>query len=286
MTVTLTSEVTLASLTGVWKRRSIAWPDGRKDTSTSVYWLQGARHYADLRIPANRPSFDGTDSLASCSTEQKQWLARQEGFAGVLRPVEGAWQWVRELDYQPSSGKRDIGELTYSDDACSVMLEEGVDEPYTEVWERLDPAESTKGQALVLRLQSQAAGYEPRARGGCLIVVGEHFLLAIDHRDPLPPASSLSRLANATTTDTNAVRWLDMEISHGICDGRMNQWRITDSTLPWREGQPLFPEKVFSINSQARSVIERDAISKAAERTWLIEEPEPEALKIFRSFWL
>jgi hypothetical protein len=54
----------IESLVGAWIRRSIRWPDGREDKTTRVWWLQGLPDYGDVRIPAQRPSFDGVTSLA------------------------------------------------------------------------------------------------------------------------------------------------------------------------------------------------------------------------------
>src|SRR5271170_6935380 len=93
--------VDFQSLVGVWTRRSIRWPDGRQDTTTRVFWLQGQPDYADIRIPHPRPSFSGATSLADCTAAQKDWLAEQHGFAGTLQNRDGDWLWARELDYQP-----------------------------------------------------------------------------------------------------------------------------------------------------------------------------------------
>ena len=49
----------LRDVCGLWRRTLIAWPDGRTDAETEVFWLQGPRHYADLRVPAGRPPCAG-----------------------------------------------------------------------------------------------------------------------------------------------------------------------------------------------------------------------------------
>jgi hypothetical protein len=69
---------------GVWQRTLLETPDMR-DTSTTVFWLQTAHWHADIRIPAHRPDFSGAARLANCSPRQLEWLAGQQGFAGVTQ---------------------------------------------------------------------------------------------------------------------------------------------------------------------------------------------------------
>jgi hypothetical protein len=86
-----------------------------------------------------------------------------------------------------------------------------VDEPYTEVWERIDDGSSTNGEAFVARLKG--AG-----ETGLLIAVGGHFLFAVGRSD-------------------------FVEISHGERRGALMDWTVADSTIPWREGKRLFDGK-------------------------------------------
>ncbi len=139
--------------------------------------------------------------------------------------------WNREIDYQPRAGKRDIGRLIFTDLHKRMMIEEGVDEPYTEVWERIDDAVSTGGQAFVMRMKN----------AGILVAVGGHFILAVD-------------VANA-----------GVEISHGTRRGSIGEWIVAESTLPWREGCPLFGDSKPVVRWKEREVIE--------SRSWEIVEP-------------
>jgi hypothetical protein len=43
-------------LRGLWRRRSIEWPDGRPDDTTIVYWLQTESAFADIRSAKARRS--------------------------------------------------------------------------------------------------------------------------------------------------------------------------------------------------------------------------------------
>ncbi len=198
------------SLVGVWTRRSIRWLDGREDSLTRVFWVQGRGCYGDIRIPVGRPSFVGIGSLVDCGAVQREWLAKQEGFAGELVSADDGWIWRREIDYRPT-GKRDIGRLMFMDESRRMMIEEGVDEPYTEIWERIDDGSSTNGEAFVAR-------WKDTGGTGLLVAVGGHFLFAM----------SCSYC---------------VEISHGVRSGALSEWTVADSTIPWREGKRLFDGK-------------------------------------------
>lgn len=242
--------VDLPSLIGVWTRRAIKWPDGREDQTTRVIWLQGQSCFADIRIPVGRPIFAGVQSLLDCDIPQQTWLGSQAGFAGVLEPHQDAWLWKRELDFRPPSGKRDIGRLIYQDASRRMMIEEGVDEPYTEIWERIDDAASTAGGSFAMR-------YADKSGRGFFIAVGENFLLARDHRT-LPAAG---------------LQLVNCELSHGIRKGPLHEWTIANSTFPWREGQRAFAGAGLRLDWTAR------VLHEGSSRIWTILEPASGSLE-------
>jgi hypothetical protein len=57
--------VTLNDLPGVWRRSLLAWPDGTRDTTTTVLWVQGPTLYADLRqgVPHEGAARQGAEAL-------------------------------------------------------------------------------------------------------------------------------------------------------------------------------------------------------------------------------
>ena len=226
--------VSLASLAGTWRRRWLRRPGERVDASTHVWWVQSHRQYGDLRIPRGRPSFEGVHSLSQCSREQLLWLATQEGFAGELTESGGVFHWWRDVDVQPFTGRRDVGRLAYNDPEQTLMTEVGVDDSYSELWERAARPLHDAPAPIVTRLQSATSH-------GWFLGVANDFLLAVDHRPPLPPAGSLAELVTASPPHA-AVKWLNVEVSYGRRDhdeGRNGT--ILASTLPWREGQLAFP---------------------------------------------
>ena len=226
--------MTLASLTGTWRRRWIRRPGAPEDATTRVWWVQATRYYGDLRLPRHRPAFNSVRSLAQCTRDQIEWLATQEGFAGELTKSRGVFHWWRDVDFQPFNGRRDVGRLTYDNRDQTLMTEVGAEEPHTELWERSAESPADVPPVLVTRLE------RPGGRGW-FVGVGGEFVLAFDRRPALPAAASLAALvAGATLRDS--ARWLDMEVSFGRRDrdeGRNGT--IIASTLPWREGELAFP---------------------------------------------
>jgi hypothetical protein len=93
----------VADLRGLWRRSLLESPDGRRDTTTQVRWLQGVRLFADLRqLPAaaglSRARCWNDLSLRDCTL-----MAQREGFAGSLACEGRFFQWARHIDFQPTS---------------------------------------------------------------------------------------------------------------------------------------------------------------------------------------
>src|SRR5271156_3755890 len=105
----------VGDLKGLWRRSRIAWPDGRRDTTTQVLWLQGLSAFGDLRRPVPAPDFSHARSLNDLSRQDCSWLATQQGFAGYLTIVGRYFEWRRLIDYQPDSLRADAGSLRWED---------------------------------------------------------------------------------------------------------------------------------------------------------------------------
>ncbi|MBF7728767.1 hypothetical protein [Pseudomonas sp. N040] len=197
---------------GVWQRTLLTTGAGLRDCTTQVYWLQTARLFADLRIP--RPAPRTPDELAS-----------QGGFAGISEVSGAHCQWHRAIDFQPPSGRADIGRMHF--ERPDYLLEDGLDGSYHEVWERLpDSLGRNWGQWL------QAAD----GRQGCLLLAGDYFLFAAGRTLALPHADSLQALLAQAS---GPAPLLDFELSFGRHRHGRQPWRIELSTLPGRAGQAL-----------------------------------------------
>lgn len=209
-----------ARYVGLWRRRLLETPDGGRDTETQVMWLQTDALYADLRVPAHRPDFTGARSLADCNAGQRAWLARQQGFAGILRVDGDTCTWERALDFQPPPASPDAGRMAFDG---SLLIEHGIHAPYLEEWQRVQAAGD---DVLALRLVKQASDGHAGACTGVLVALKDFFLYVLDRRPvPAPPLSSPN---------------LELEISLGLRRGGDRPWQIVLSTQPWREREAVF----------------------------------------------
>ncbi|WP_298224753.1 hypothetical protein [Acidocella sp.] len=209
---------------GLWRRSLLALPDGSSDDTTHVTWLQGPSLFADLRQPTQRPACCLVQSLGGLSPEACRWLATQAGFAGTFQIQSGIADWRREIDFQPLAALPDSGELEWHGD---ILVERGIHAPYFEHWH-------VSGEVLApcfaFRLQSSEDG-----RGAILVRSGPFFMLARDRAPGTVLMQASLSACIAIAPDLASMRaLLDCEISFGRADAG---WKITHSTLPWREGR-------------------------------------------------
>jgi hypothetical protein len=244
--------IEVEDLAGLWARSLLAFPDGRRDTATRVAWLQGPALYADLRQPPDMPDFSHAAGLNDLTAADCGLLARQHGFAGILRPDGDCVEWVREIDFQPPGPVKDIGRLRWEGD---VLIEQGRDVEYLEHWHRDAALRSTP------RAGWRLMGADGRI--GCLIAVAAHFIMVRDRACALPAAASLG---GCLTDDINAARaMVDCEISFGAIDG--DDWLIAASTLPFRVGDRLCP---LAQGEGGIALSGRDAAGAPVMRGWRI----------------
>lgn len=168
----MSGAVSPADLPGVWERELIERPDGSRDETTRVYWLQGRALFADIRLPAGDP------------------VSTPEGFAGrtVLTPAPAALrcEWRREIDWSPG-GPADIGLLSWTapgPDGAPRMREDGAEAPYYEIWRKTaspGPGDAVwsltteTGQAIAARFGARQliAAATPTGAGLSLSIAGE-----------------------------------------------------------------------------------------------------------------
>ena len=245
----------IAEMAGLWRRSLIAWPDGRRDTTTSVSWLQGEAAYIDLRQPADRPAFAGVAALADLDADGVAWLARQEGFAGTF-VFDGTWfEWQREIDFQPQALYSDAGSLRYEED---YMVEEGRDVPYIEHWHR----DSRPG--MTVAAASLASDEGPAA----LLRVGDLFMYARGRATALDGGRHLTEHVAGAASLAQAREMIDCEISLGLI--RDGAWIIQRSTLPYRECLNLAPK----VRSSRLEIRETDAAGKTFARSFHLDKVE------------
>jgi hypothetical protein len=212
---------------GVWKRTLLRAP-GVEDSSSQVYWLQTRSWHADVRVPAGRPACTGARNLHDLGRADLLALANQQGFSGVTVVEGDICRWLRQHDYQPPTGRNDIGRMVF--DTPDRMFEYGVDAEYFEVWERLA---GSSGHARALLGSGDPVVWWLEAGDFCMRVR--------PRARALPQAPSLAALGGKM--DDDALRAaLDFEISFG-CRLPDGGWRATLSTLPWLAGSELIAEQ-------------------------------------------
>jgi len=216
-------------LRGLWRREVMIAPDGTRDTTTEVFWLQSESLFADLRVPADRPG--GGNGFSHYSDRELAQLARMSGFGGVLEVEGGVCRWRHELDYQPPGGAADEARYTLDGD---ILVETGIHANYEEVWRRETPLGA---RFAAFRLAEDA---ERPGREGIFVVVGDYFLVIESRPSVLPEGASLTVLVEgdlAAGSRDLAMSRLDMRIAHGCAGGG---WPVLRSTFPWLEGVGLF----------------------------------------------
>ncbi len=256
----------IEDLTGLWTRSLLEFPDGQRDTTTSVAWLQAGTRYADLRQPPGLPGFSHAAGLNDLSAEDCAQLATQAGFAGVLRAVGDCVEWVRKIDFQPPGPVKDIGRLFWQGD---ILVETGRDVEYLEHWHR--DADVLAGNFLALDLLAEEDG-----RVGYLVVAGGHFIYARDRAAALPPGRNLAECIAAAPDLAAARDMLDCEISFGQAGGA---WTVIRSTHPFRTGDCLAPV----LEADRLIIATRNSTGKPNPRRWRITAAEGDQRMLDRS---
>jgi hypothetical protein len=224
---------------GRWQRRLLAVPGLPTDATTEVIWLQSGHLYADLRLPAGRPSFAGVASLAECTSAQLDWLTTQQGFAGSLEVYGDLYAWRRDIDFQPPPAVPDVGRMRQ---AADCIVETGVHAEYVEEWVHTPASahELAAARLLVAGEPGEAAWWP-----GLVVTVGDECLIALGRRTQPADLPALFAAAFAAR-ETDALRAaLDCEISLARRDWNAECWRIASSTLPFREGLELAADETL-----------------------------------------
>ena len=219
---------------GVWRRSLLENKQG-KDDSSLVLWMQTQHRHVDIRIPALRPNYPQYASLEDFTTNELLMLATQQGFYGITHVQRDICRWQREVDFQPDSGTRDIGEIGFQFDMSgnpNVMLETGIDDDYFEIWHKnkdshLSPTDKT----------TTGKNRHGEERTAYMLTAGNQVAFARP-RDVVVPASIslLAAIKEHQPSREMLLDWLDCEISFGEKIDNQH-WKICYSTHPFREGQ-------------------------------------------------
>ncbi|BCM24607.1 hypothetical protein [Methyloradius palustris] len=216
---------------GMW-RRTLLEQAGVIDTSTLVLVIQTEQYHADIRIPSDRPDFKDVKYLADCASEQLRWLATQQGFTGITEINGDISQWLRDHDYQPSNGQRDIGEMTFESE--DVIVEIGIEAEYREIWQKIKDSQFNLSVSHIAGVDRH--GYELPAR---LFTAGKQFAYVRPRSTVLPKSASfLEAIDTVKPSRELLLDWLDFEISFGEIQDK-GFGKILHSTLPFREQEMM-----------------------------------------------
>lgn len=248
----------LSEMPGMWRRSLIIQPDGSRDSSTQVRWLQGGSLFVDLRQGAALPDFLHLRCLNDLTPEDCALLALQEGFAGRFGFDGECFEWLRLIDFQPTGAVADAGQLWWEEE---ILIETGRDVPYVEHWLR-DPTVVTRPLAALL-LREPQTGVTALA-----LQVGTVFMFARDRPLALPRGQSLAQCVAGAASLADARALLDCEITLGSAGAGGNL--ILASTHPWRVAERF---ELSCDGSSARSV-DMDPAGNVLHRCWELLEAE------------
>lgn len=211
---------------GLW-RRHVLETAGQTDCRTTVYWLQTASLYADVRIPVDRGR---RGRLARMTHAGLRALTRQQGFAGALDVDGDVLTWQRWVDYQPH-GAPDVGRVHFDG---QLLIEHGEHSVYREEWQRVQAAGE---DFLALVLEDERDPNRCRIeRAGVLVALEGYFMIALARPEPLPVMKDLLALIDSEAYTLDAKRrFMNCAIELGIRHD-YGRWELQLSTLPHHEG--------------------------------------------------
>lgn len=218
---------------GVWQRELLETVIA-KDDSSLVLWMQTQQYHIDIRIPANRQQMPKVDKLENYTNEELLQLATQQGFAGITQVTSSTatrsdvCQWHREIDFQPQTNARDIGNMVFT--GTNTLIETGIDEAYLEVWRRLENSQNPYSFKHIIGKNRHGADTP-----AYLMQAGNWVAYARPRQVALPKCLSLlNAIQTYQPQREQLLDWLDMEISFGeMLDNK--HWKIKHSTLPFQE---------------------------------------------------
>jgi hypothetical protein len=230
-------------LYGCWRRAWIEFSDGTRDDTTTVVWLQTESSMVDVRIAADRPDLADRGGLQDCTTNELRALAANDASSGFTRcePISIGVDGTRTataswhtrghgVNYQPVSAFPEPGLMSWNDDG-TVMIERAPSGAYVEEWRLVDGSRDPLAVTTIDTVDTvDTVGTVYRA--------GDTAVLVRDRAIAIPRQARLLELLDEYAADRPMVEaLLDCEFS--VAERTGDDWIITTSTLPWREGKVL-----------------------------------------------
>jgi len=248
---------------GCFHRRCITFATGIEDTSTRVIWVQSHGLTADLRLPLVRPDVRARGALQACTASERAELARGEGFVARTSWDGALMRWDAFAAFQPYEKWPEPGRL---ERVGSCLVEWAPSGIYVEDW-RLQPGASGLSVGLQLVSETGADGVS-RPRTGGLVIAGDHALMLIGRRAPLPEG----RVHEILTAEPGL--WedaFDCEVAYA--QRRDGGWPIQLAVDPFMEGRDLLGGAVFGADPSRDLLVQRNPGPDGAwrERIWRID---------------
>lgn len=221
---------------GCMDREYIVLDGGDRDPSTAI-WIQTESQYIDIRIPWDRPDLSRARSLADYGAEELAALAHQSGDTGVCRIEDRVATWESEgprfgfycdsVSMFPEDGRLEPrGRVLYEYETAKSPF------PYEEAWVR-QPYDH--GLIAHLSLRDER---EPEVVRAVLLITGR-YAGYVECSTSTSDLSLESQLAAASGDEKQMRKLLSCEASYAIRERAGAPFRISQSNLPFREGESL-----------------------------------------------
>ncbi len=219
---------------GCWRRAWIELSNGSRDETTSVVWLQTDSSMVDIRVDTVRRGLSDRRSFRDCTDDDLRAIAASDASSGFtecgpvvvgasgLRQATASWHTRGHgVNFQPVSAFPEPGEMSWNEDG-TVMFERAPSGAYREEW-RLVP-----GSREPLAVSRIGDGFVYRA--------GDTAVLVRDRTVPIPRQARLLELLDEYKEDRAMMEAL-LNCEFSVAERCGNQWLVTISTLPWKEGK-------------------------------------------------
>ena len=248
---------------GCFHRRCITFATGIEDASTRVIWIQSHGLTGDLRLPLVRPDVRARGALEACTVAERAELARGEGFVARTSWDGALMHWDAFAAFQPYEKWPEPGRLERVGACLVEWAPSGI---YVEDW-RLQPGGSGLSVGLQLVSETGPDGVS-RPRSGGLVIAGDHALMLIGRRTPLPEG----RVHEILTADPDL--WedaFDCEVAYA--HRRDDGWPIQLAVDPFMEGRDLLGGAIFGADPSPDLLVQRNPGPDVAwrERIWRID---------------
>jgi hypothetical protein len=259
---------------GCFRRRCITFFNGDEDARTEVHWLQSRGLTADFRRSPGLARVPSLAALRELSWPELLALARVEGGFAPSRWDGALMHWPYWDSFQTHAKWPEPGRLERVGNSLVEFAPSGA---YVEDW-RFQPAGAGPLVGLSLLDERDARSGELLHRGGGLIVCGQHAAFVRGRPEPLPEGGRVEDYLRANLDDTAAVeRVFSFDASYGTCVSTRDDFTVRQSTLPWREAEPLLSLEGFSHQKDAGLLLQHiEEHGRSIERRFSIDTLERE----------